>query len=62
MSPIPTPSKDEEKDTFMGRCMSMMKGDFPDNAQRAAVCLSKWRKMRGGEKPETKPTEKEEKK
>lgn len=41
--PIPSKRKDEEKNSFMSRCMSdeVMKKEFPDQAQRTAVCMSK---------------------
>jgi hypothetical protein len=41
--PIPTPNKDEDKQVFLGRCMSseVMKEEYPDSKQRVAVCLSK---------------------
>lgn len=44
--PIPTPHKGEKQDDFMHRCMSneVMKKEFPENKQRVAVCMSKWRK------------------
>jgi signal peptide peptidase SppA len=37
---MPKPKKDESRNDFVGRCMSddVMKKDFPDNAQRTAVC------------------------
>ena len=41
--PVPSKRKDEDKNTFMSRCMSdeKMKKEFPDNKQRTAVCISK---------------------
>lgn len=57
--PIPNPSKDEEKDAFIGRCMGMLSKDFTDDKQRAAVCFSKWREMHGGKKPENKQEKKQ---
>lgn len=38
--PIPTPTKDEKKDVFIGRCMAddKMLSEYPDAAQRYAVC------------------------
>ncbi len=36
--PLSTPLKDEDKNTFVSRCMSEMKDEFPDNDQRLAVC------------------------
>ena len=39
--PIPTPKPNEDKSTFMGRCMNdeTMKAEFPDEVQRLAVCI-----------------------
>lgn len=38
------PHDDEDKDTFMERCMGneMMNDEFPDDKQRFAVCLGNW--------------------
>lgn len=43
--PIPTPRKDEDKEEFMSRCMGdeVMKRDYPDTKQRAAICYKQWR-------------------
>jgi hypothetical protein len=43
--PLPTPNRDEERDEFISRCMGSpsMNEDFPDQAQRAAVCHTQWR-------------------
>jgi HK97 family phage prohead protease len=43
--PMPTPRGDEDRDEFMARCMGneTMLDDFPDQDQRAAVCLTQWR-------------------
>ncbi len=41
--PLSLPHKDEEKDTFISRCMSEMKEEFPDNDQRLAVCFQQWK-------------------
>jgi len=32
----------ETEDQFIGRCMSIENESFPDEAQRYAVCKSKW--------------------
>lgn len=42
--PIPKPSKMEKKSDFLSRCMGddTMNKEFPKNAQRYAVCQSKW--------------------
>ncbi len=49
--PIPTPSKGEDKNAFISRCMSseVMQKEFPDQKQRSAVCYSKWREHEGVE-------------
>lgn len=41
--PIPSKRKDEDKKTFMSRCMSdgTMKEEYPTQSQRSAVCMSK---------------------
>ena len=46
--PIPSPKGPEEKNKFISRCMSdkVMKKEFPDNKQRVAVCLSKYKKAK----------------
>ena len=36
------PTGDETEQDFIGRCMSEEKESFPDQAQRYAVCKSKW--------------------
>jgi hypothetical protein len=40
--PIPKPTPGEHTDAFIERCMgdSVMVNDYPDNAQRYAVCQS----------------------
>jgi hypothetical protein len=39
--PIPSRRKDEEKDSFVSRCMGneTMKKDYPDSKQRVAICI-----------------------
>lgn len=51
--PIPSPDKDEQRDAFVSRCMAdpVMRREFPEADQRAAVCHGAWRKAHGGEKP-----------
>jgi len=41
--PIPEPKKQEEKRKFVSRCMgdSVMKKEYPDSKQRAAICIGK---------------------
>lgn len=43
--PISTPRTEEDKETFINRCMSdgVMNREFPSNEQRFAVCNQKWR-------------------
>lgn len=43
--PLPTPQSGETEDNFMSRCMSdeTVAGEFPDQDQRAAVCLQTFR-------------------
>jgi len=42
--PLPTKNAGEEKNAFIGRCMSddMMKKEFSDSKQRTAVCLNQY--------------------
>lgn len=44
--PIPKPEAGESQDDFISRCMgdSTMNSDFPDNAQRYAVCIDQVKK------------------
>lgn len=44
--PLPTPSKDEEHDAFISRCMSEISEEFPEDKQRAAVCNTQWTKVK----------------
>jgi len=44
--PIPMPNENEEQNTFIGRCTGIIKGEFPDNKQRTAICYSQWRKSK----------------
>lgn len=46
--PLPKPRENEAEDDFIGRCMGdeTMKDDFPNNAQRFAVCATQWRKKK----------------
>jgi hypothetical protein len=46
--PLPSPKGSEKQSDFVSRCMgtSVMKNDFPDQKQRAAVCYSQWRKAK----------------
>lgn len=40
--PIPMPRKRENKEKFMDRCLSALKDEFKDIAQRYAVCIQRW--------------------
>lgn len=44
--PIPSPESNEDKKKFVSRCMSseIMKKDYPDTAQRVAICLGQTKK------------------
>lgn len=44
--PIPTPNKDEDKNSFVSRCMSndTMEKEYKDNDQRVAICLTQFRR------------------
>jgi len=50
--PLPTPEKNEEQDKFISRCMGnpTMNKDFKENAQRAAVCYSQYKKRKKNSK------------
>ena len=51
--PLPSPRKNETKQEFISRCIAEMtlseSERFPDRAQRAAICYSRW-----GETPQEK--------
>ena len=44
--PLPSPRKDQKQSEFISSCMSneVMKKEYPDQKQRAAVCYSQWRR------------------
>jgi len=46
--PIPNPKGNENKQSFVSRCMedSVMKKEYPDEKQRVAVCLSKTKRSK----------------
>ena len=50
--PLPAPQKNEEQDKFISRCMGnpTMNKDFKENAQRAAVCYSQYKKRKSNSK------------
>lgn len=54
--PIPKPKKDETKEEFIQRCMAdkLMVGEYPDEKQRYAICLTQF-KNKGGESKMEKP-------
>jgi hypothetical protein len=43
--PLPKPKSDEQREEFIRRCMgdSVMKSEYPNNAQRLAICAVQWR-------------------
>lgn len=43
--PLPTPSNNEKEKEFVNRCVGnpIINKEFPDNAQRVAVCYSQWK-------------------
>ena len=47
--PLPSPKGDQAKDSFISNCMgdSVVRKEFSDKEQRAAVCYNKWRKSKG---------------
>lgn len=58
--PIPKPNKNEPVDKFMHRCMSneIMLKEFPDQKQRAVVCLSYYKRSKSGSSKKRKPESK----
>lgn len=42
--PLPTPEPTEDKDAFIARCVAnpTMVSEYPDAAQRYAVCQAQW--------------------
>ncbi len=51
--PIPKPTKGEDKNTFIDRCMGddVMKKEYPDNDQRLAICETEWKNKRAEASP-----------
>lgn len=39
--PIPSPKSNENKDTYISRCVSEISGEYPQD-QSLAICISKW--------------------
>jgi hypothetical protein len=52
--PIPAPQQNETKDEFIQRCMSdeAMLAEYPDEAQRYAICLAQWEGQRSSVYPQ----------
>ncbi len=42
--PIPSPESDEDESKFIARCNKVLADEFPDEAQRNAVCYAEWEK------------------
>jgi hypothetical protein len=43
--PIPSPDKGEDEQTYIARCNKELYDEYPDDAQRNAICYSKWEKQ-----------------
>lgn len=48
--PIPKPNDNEDSQKFVSRCMGdeIMKKDYPDSKQRAAICLGQTKQSKSG--------------
>lgn len=48
--PLPTPTPEQSKDEFLAACMgdATMTVEFPETAQRLAVCQAQWSEKREG--------------
>ena len=46
--PLTSPNKNQEKNNYISGCMGnkTMKGEFPRQSQRHAICQSKWKKSK----------------
>lgn len=46
--PIPKPRKDEDKESYIKRCMSnsVMNDEYPKRDRRFAICNTQWRKRK----------------
>ena len=55
--PLPTPNEGESENDFISRCMASetMNTDFPQQAQRSAVCFQRWRESKGFPLSSTQP-------
>ena len=42
--PIPSPSGDENEDTYIGRCISEIVNEYPEEGQAYAICKGEWDK------------------
>lgn len=40
--PLPTPNDGQSKEDFMSACMLNLNDEYPDEAQRAAICYAQW--------------------
>lgn len=40
--PIPSPESSEDEQAYISRCNSELYDEYPDDAQRNAICYSKW--------------------
>jgi len=40
--PIPSPASDEDEQKYISRCNSELYEEYPDDAQRNAICYQKW--------------------
>ncbi len=54
--PMPVPNAGESQSDFISRCAgnATMNSDYPDNAQRVAVCHSQWDRHKREAEPQTK--------
>lgn len=57
--PIPSPRKGQSQEDFMKFCMGseVMTKEFPEQKQRVAVCLSKWKEAHKGSESSNLETE-----
>lgn len=40
--PLPKPNQSENQQEFISRCMTDLKGEFPDKDQRLVICYAQW--------------------
>ena len=48
--PVPSPGKDEDKETFISRCISAEVDAGREQDQASAICYDKWRDDKGEER------------